>query len=175
MATDDVVAGVLARLLLDKPNSQDEHSTPHLHELWIEHLGDMDDRDIVAACHALLDDPQARFPTVGQFRDETQIQSRDRIRRATPPDAGPFVCVTCAGLRFVFIETPGYPWTVRPCECNEHQYQLWLSKHYRRDHLCNDCSESVRRRNRGRTPARNNPEPVRADPQVTARMFGEHF
>jgi hypothetical protein len=154
MATEDTIEGVLARLLLDKPTSQDEHSTPHLHQLWMEHLSDVDDRDCVAACKAILVDPEARFPTVGQFREEAQIQGRDRIRRSIPHDVDPEACRTCGGLLFVFVETD-VPWTVRPCECNSHQYDLWRAKHYRRGHMCGDCSVSLARANRSRGGGRS--------------------
>ncbi len=172
MAAEDVVAGVLARLLLDKPTSHDEHSTPQLHELWMEHLGDAHDADVVAACRLLLTDPMARFPTIGGFLEEVQIQSRDRIRRSIPVDPDGRGCRMCAGMGFVFVEGQG-PWTVRPCECNERQHDLWIRKHYRLNHLCSECSESIRRRNRGGGQRRRS-EPRRADPKAAAAgMFGD--
>lgn len=172
MATADDVKGVLARLLLDKPNTQDESSAPHLLELWLEHLHDADARDLAAACTAILADPEARFPTVGQFMDEVQIQGRDRVRREIPPDVADSDCHGCGGLGYVFVEAPA-PWTVRPCDqCNSQVYDLWNTKHLRPNHRCRKCDPTMRRRadrNRPRTPS----VPARPDLAAAQERLGD--
>lgn len=167
MATEGALAGALARLLLDKPSGHDEHSTPQLMGLWMEHLGEADDRDIAAACTAILADPQARFPTVGQFREEVQIQGRDRIRREIPPDVEGHNCYMCGGLGYVFVEGPS-PFTVRPCEqCNEAVFELWETKHYRLNHVCSKCSAPMRRKNRASGSQRRTRASSPAPPDLT--------